>query len=43
MLVQTHASTMDDIAEKVKQLDALLTDKPDPNWETMAMSMISNL
>ena len=30
MMVQSHAYIMDDINEKVKQLDALLTDKPDP-------------
>ena len=42
-LAQTHAATMDDINNKVKELDALLTDKPDPQWETLSLSMISHL
>lgn len=43
MLVQSHAAEVKDINDKVKELENLITDQPDPNWETLALGMISHL
>ena len=34
---------MKDMKEKVAELEALITDKPDPNWETLALSMAGGM
>lgn len=43
MLVQSHAAEVKDINDKVKELENLITDQLDPNWETLALGMISHL
>ena len=43
MLVQSHAEEVKDINAKVAELESLITDQPDPNWETLALGMISHL
>ena len=43
LLVQEHAGKVKDVEEKVAELANLIAGKQDPDWETLALSMISHL
>ena len=42
-MVHSQSLMMGDINAKIAELDSLITGKQDPDWETLAISMISHL
>ena len=41
--MRSHAREIDDINNKIAQVEYLVDEKADPNWETLSLKMINNL